>query len=531
MTQFHQDSATVLCIGGTESAGLAGLAADIRTQSQLGGHALPVVSAVTAQGATSVTQPVSPELLLAQLDAAIANTQPHAIKVGLLPCLELANTLVDWVVRHKLNHLPLVFDPVLSNTPGQSLIKDDPIAILQCLQPICDLITPNAEEADRLLSSPTSAPTQIVDPAIAHWSEKTEQQAHQWANQYPSTAILIKGGHQPDATNASDFYVGGGIDENSHHALWITKERLNLPCPIRGTGCTLASAIAQWLGRGFSCVDAAALGRQALHQMLETHKVVALNNVVLNNVVLNNAAIPHLVPSSTRFPIHALPLVSQTVALPSYPFPECHLPSGEPAPLGIYPVVDSLAWLQRLLPLGISTLQIRIKDKSGDALKKELSACIALAKQHNARLFINDFWALAIELGAYGVHLGQEDLLTADFAAIADAGLRLGLSSHCHFEVAQAIAINPSYIATGPVFPTTSKEMPWKNQGVDGVRHWKQLLTQSNYARPLVAIGGIQEHQVADIRHAGADSIAVISAITQASEPEKAAETLQSLWR
>lgn len=517
MTQFHQDSANVLCIGGTESAGLAGLATDIRTQTQLGGHAMPIVSAITAQGKSTHVEPVSTELFIAQLDAAVAHITPHAIKIGLLPNLDLAKALVGWLEKNELGQLPLVFDPVLSNTPGQALIKDDPLSILECLLPVCDLLTPNVDEANKLMST-----AQQSGHETEHWSEATEKLAHAWQSQHSSTALLLKGGHQPDVERSSDLYVGKGIDQDSHHELWITKERLSIPCPVRGTGCTLASAIAQWLGRGFSCVDAATLGRQALHQMLEDHKVIESNH----------SAIPFL-PSSenSHFPIHGLPQVSQSVDSPSLIFPECDLPSGEAKSLGIYPVVDSIEWLQRLLPLGISTLQIRIKDKTGQPLKDELAACIALAKQHNARLFINDFWELAIELGAYGVHLGQEDLLTADFPAIASAGLRLGLSSHCHFEVAQAIAINPSYMATGPVFPTTSKVMPWKNQGVDGVHHWKQLLITSGYSRPLVAIGGIQEHQVADIRQAGADSVAVISAITQVSNPEQAAQVLQQYCR
>ena len=143
----------------------------------------------------------------------------------------------------------------------------------------------------------------------------------------------------------------------------------------------------------------------------------------------------------------------------SVAFPPCG-----PTRLGLYPVVDSYDWVQRLLPLGVTTLQLRIKDKPHDFLKKEIQASIALAKHYGARLFINDYWALAIACGAYGVHLGQEDLDTADLKAIQQAGSRLGISTHGDAEFVRAQTYQPSYIACGPIFPTTSKarsQIPW----------------------------------------------------------------------
>ncbi|NHO88696.1 thiamine phosphate synthase [Pseudoteredinibacter isoporae] len=193
--------------------------------------------------------------------------------------------------------------------------------------------------------------------------------------------------------------------------------------------------------------------------------------------------------------------------------------------LGLYPVVDRYQWLERLLPLGIHTIQLRIKDLDGQALKEEIEKSIALARESNCRLFINDHWELAIEMGAYGIHLGQEDLDKADLRAISQAGLRLGISNHTHFELIRCLAINPSYIACGPVFATQSKDMPWIPHGLNGLRYWCESL-MSFQNRPLVAIGGINRENISEVAQCGSSGIALISAITEAESPEKATREL-----
>lgn len=120
--------------------------------------------------------------------------------------------------------------------------------------------------------------------------------------------------------------------------------------------------------------------------------------------------------------------------------------------LGLYPVVDSVKWLERLILVGVKTLQIRIKNRPLAEIEQEIAHSVALAKQHNVRLFVNDYWQLAMKYQAYGVHLGQEDLATADLNAIQQSGLRLGVSTHCYFEIMRALAVKPSYIAFGHVF-------------------------------------------------------------------------------
>ena len=172
------------------------------------------------------------------------------------------------------------------------------------------------------------------------------------------------------------------------------------------------------------------------------------------------------------------------------------------------------AFLDRQGPVVVDE-QLRIKDCNHPSLRSEVRASIAAAQTVNAQLFINDHWALAIEEGAYGVHLGQEDLERADLAAMARAGLRLGLSTHSYWEVCRAWALQPSYIACGPIHPTRAKRMPWTPQGNDNLAYWCALLPL-----PVVAIGGMDELRATQAMQCGAAGVAVISAITGAPSPE-----------
>ena len=191
-------------------------------------------------------------------------------------------------------------------------------------------------------------------------------------------------------------------------------------------------------------------------------------------------------------------------------------PDFPPVPfrLGLYPVVDSVQWIERLLDAGVRTLQLRIKDKRDEDVEADVVAAIALARRDNARLFINDYWRLAVKHNAYGVHLGQEDLETTDLKAIQRAGLRLGVSTHDDMEIDVALAARPSYIALGHVFPTQTKQMPSEPQGLAQLaRHIERL---ADY--PTVAIGGISLARAPEVLATGVGSIAVVSAITQAAD-------------
>lgn len=181
-----------------------------------------------------------------------------------------------------------------------------------------------------------------------------------------------------------------------------------------------------------------------------------------------------------------------------------------------YPIVDSARWLQRLLPLDVRFVQLRIKALQGKALGAEIAAARDLCRQHGATLVVNDHWRLAIDLGCDWLHLGQEDLAEADLPAIRRAGLSLGVSTHDHAELDTALSADPEYIALGPVWPTILKKMKWAPQGLDRVREWKRLVGST----PLCAIGGLTPERGRACLDAGADIVSVVTDITLNSDPE-----------
>jgi thiamine-phosphate pyrophosphorylase len=187
-----------------------------------------------------------------------------------------------------------------------------------------------------------------------------------------------------------------------------------------------------------------------------------------------------------------------------------------PYPDRFYPVVDSVAWVARLTRLGVGTIQLRSKNLDDAQSLQIVSDALAVTNGTKTKLVVNDYWRAAIVAGAKHLHLGQEDLVDADLKAIRDAGLTLGLSTHDDTELETALRAKPDYVALGPIFPTTLKSMRFAPQGIPKITEWKKRVGTI----PLVAIGGIKLEQAADIFAAGADSIAVVSDVTQNADPD-----------
>ena len=198
----------------------------------------------------------------------------------------------------------------------------------------------------------------------------------------------------------------------------------------------------------------------------------------------------------------------------------------DPTP-GIYPIVDQLSDLEALMAAGARIIQLRIKsDRLTPDIERTIHQAVALCQHHpKCQLFINDYWQTAIAAGAYGVHLGQEDLLTADLQALQTAGVRLGVSSHAFWEVARAITVAPSYVACGPLFPTRAKKMPWMAQGIDNLRYWVRVIPY-----PVIGIGGVNDGNLREIHDTGCASASIIAAIVSAANPAKEFQRLQQLW-
>ncbi|MFN5716848.1 MAG: thiamine phosphate synthase [Bradyrhizobium sp.] len=187
-----------------------------------------------------------------------------------------------------------------------------------------------------------------------------------------------------------------------------------------------------------------------------------------------------------------------------------------PYPDPFYPVVDSINWVERLTKLGVGTIQLRAKDLDDSAALQIVTDALAVTKGTPTKLVVNDYWRAAVVAGAEHLHLGQEDLADADLAEIRKAKLTLGISTHDDAELATALAAKPDYVALGPIFFTTLKSMRFEPQGIPKITEWKKRIGNI----PLVAIGGIKFEHSAEIFAAGADSIAVVSDVTQTADPD-----------
>ena len=181
-----------------------------------------------------------------------------------------------------------------------------------------------------------------------------------------------------------------------------------------------------------------------------------------------------------------------------------------------YPIFDDAAWIARMLRMGVKLVQLRVKNKPQPVVFAEVKAAVRLCEEAHAVLVVNDHWQAAIDTGAPWVHLGQEDLDTADLAAIRDAGLKLGISTHDEDELERALSLDPDYIALGPIYPTILKKMKWHQQGLPKLTEWKARIGDI----PLVSIGGMSVERAQGAFDAGADIVSAVTDITLNEDPE-----------
>ena len=470
----------VWVVAASDCSGGAGLQADLRACGDFGGHACPVLTTVTAQNMHKLraVYPLDVEQVWGQLLTLSAAMPPRAIKIGMLGGAGALGLITDFLSDGKAF---VVCDPVLHTSGGGALLDDDGIeAMRRHLLRHVDLLTPNLQELKQL-----SGCFQIDGPQDVEAAAKV-------LVGLGAKSVLVKGGHplggQEDM--CCDYWTDGV------ERYWLRGARIET-ARQRGTGCTLATAVAAAVASGHPLRDALVLARLYLSHRLGLGR------------------------GATR--IGALPLHDGGESLAELPTVHDEHPS-RAAPnfsscskraVSLCPVVDSAEWVERLFRLGVRTVQLRIKDGGRERIAAEVGRAVALSRRYQSRLIVNDYWRMAIEVGAWGVHLGQSDLGGADLDAVAAAGLRLGISVHSWHELARAHALAPSYIAIGAVFTTTSKEMPTAPQGLARLERWCHLL-RPRY--PVVAIGGISTDNALDVLDTGADGIAMISAITGAAD-------------
>ncbi len=504
----------VWTIAGTDSGGGAGLHADTRALAAFQVHGACAVAAVTAQHSRAVTrvEPVSATMLHAQLQALADDMPPAAIKTGLLGSVENLRVVVEWVRRLRERSpdrpVPLVVDPVLAATTGASFADAALLAAYRDeLLPLATLATPNAAEARML-----AAPAVSSDPRAL---------ARAW-RAFGARAVVVTGGDDEEASTGRGLRHSSGEDHpresagnaggtwandwlDSDHGLacrgWLGLPRIATPHQ-HGTGCVFAASAAAALAHGFVAADAAVLAKMATTAALR-HGYAAGSGA--------GPVAPHAGFATT---LANLPFLadSRTKRLP---------PAFAPLPahtLGLYPIVDSAAWVARVLDVGVGLIQLRVKNLPPDVLVREIRSAVARARAAGALLFVNDYWELALELGAQGVHLGQDDLDGVDFAALRHAGVHVGISTHSYWEVCRARALQPSYIACGPIHATTLKKMPWRPQGEGNLAYWSRLLVDT----PVVAVGGMDAQRARCAMRAGASAVAAVGAVTRAAAPQAA---------
>tara|TARA_R110001606_G_scaffold11354_5_gene49219 strand:+ start:29036 stop:30487 length:1452 start_codon:yes stop_codon:yes gene_type:complete len=478
----------VLLIGGLDPQGCAGILADSQTVTAHGCHPIPLVTCLTEQTQTGLSQlgALERSQFINQYNACVADFDIAAIKVGLIPNLEIAQAILMILKQHDV---PVIWDPVLASTSGGvSVSSDVQNYLLEELLPKITLLTPNTIELAQLV--------QLSQPA----QQYNQTQAAESLLKAGLNACVVKGGHA-DSQWATDYFV----DNNNAFYCYANKQAKQ----VRGTGCVLASSIASNMALNHDIRDAIVLAKAYLTRGIRDARRVGPYHVIAH--------------SSADFELQDIPKLtySEDLVGQQFNFPSC------PQRLGIYPIVDSSDWVKNLVEEGIQTIQLRIKNASDQQKHSEIKQAISYCDSSVA-FFLNDYWQAAIEYNAYGVHLGQEDLHDAKLMEIEQAGLRLGVSTHSYWEFARALAVNPSYIALGPVFETTSKIMPWIPQGVQRVEQWTWLL---DGAYPLVAIGGIDHKRAEQLYKTGVGSVAMISAITKADDYKKATRDLLMLWR
>ncbi|MEN8635420.1 thiamine phosphate synthase [Pseudoalteromonas distincta] len=500
----------VWTIAGSDSGGGAGIQADIKAMQSFGVHGCTAITALTAQNSLGVEaiNAVSTDIIESQLLALEKDMKAKVIKIGMLANVQQIQLISEHISHYKAKWpVPpvIVYDPVAIASSGDLLTEEDTVsAIKECLLPLVDVITPNTHETQLLTGVYLIGPAAIKEAAnkLLSWGAK---------------AVVIKGGHWDYPSGYCIDYCVNNFTQNGEE-YWLGNQKIQTP-HNHGTGCSMASVIAACLAKDYPLKDAFILAKAYINQGLKqsVRYGEGIGPVAQTSFPTNLADYPQVIEPGSWLGDELdfdVPLDFNMAA----DFATCESKS-----LGLYAVVDSTDWLEKCLQQGIKTAQLRVKNKTQDELDGLIKQAVELGKQYNAQVFINDYWQLAIKHGAYGVHLGQEDLEIANLAAIKDAGLRLGLSTHGFYEMLRAHNYRPSYMAFGAIYPTTTKDMTGQIQGLEKLIKFVPLMQ----SYPTVAIGGIDLSRAEQVAKTCVGSVAVVRAITEADNYVEAISALK----
>lgn len=494
MTVALKNYPSVWCIGGIDSSGGAGVTRDVITLADLDVHGCIITTQLTAQSRDVMVSSEASRIstINAQWQVLTQEEKPKAIKLGAIANDEQALLICSRIRSLEKPRPFVVWDPVIHSSSGGRLSTLSEDVVTELLS-VVDIVTPNAQELC-LLTHRTSAALSLEDMILGAIS----------LIERGTASVLVKGGHAAPQQNdlVCDIFI-------TSDTVRIFAKRRSATGELRGTGCMLASALCAFVSHHYDIIDALVLAIAYVHQIRQKST--------------GAPKVKHL-PQTSGFPL--CPGVFPDVYYSSQAYWTRATVTGfaklTECKLGIYPVVDSVEWIKRLLPTGVKILQLRLKEGSEQFKQTQIKQAIDITRHAKCQLFVNDHWEWAIALGAYGVHLGQEDLDTADLHAIQSAGLRLGVSTHGYAEIQRVKALRPSYIALGHIFPTKTKEMPSSPQGIARLASYVPLCEDI----PTVAIGGISHARVNAVAQTKVNGIAVVTAITEAEDPLKAYHAL-----
>lgn len=538
LTPSHSAPPIIWSIAGTDSGGGAGLAADLRAAAAMGVHLCPVVAAVTAQNSLGVqaVHALPAAQIEAQLAALAADMRPRVIKCGLLASVAAVEAVARCIdtLRSDASRGPvaLVVDPVLGATAGGAAFANEPLieAYRQLLLPRATLITPNRREAQILVGSDQASAPELAKALRALGAE----------------AVCITGGDDlalgaavsADREGSAGSAAGLALDwlaaslGSSPVNGWLALPRLP-SIHHHGSGCTFACAAAAALAHGFPLPDTVLLAKMLTWAAVRDGHAAGQGAGPVRasaSFIADPSCMPVMSFSDER-ELSPATLARWRQVLAETP----HLSAPD---LGLYAITDSRDKAAHLLALGLPQVQLRIKAGAASArLQADIAAAVqAAASAGQGQLWINDHWQLALAAGAQALHLGQEDwagLNAEQRALIVSSKAKLGISSHSLWELARARGLKPSYIACGPVFATTTKDMPWRPQAMVNLRWWVRMA-----GRPVVAIGGLlTPTQVEDCAAQGAAAACLVraadAALTQADAAAAAAalRPFELAWR
>ena len=445
-----------------------------------GVHGSCILSKITAQNSRQISKAFTlPDTIFEAQLMTLSNDLPaDALKISVFADYKQLIILTNFLANY---NFPVVYDPVLKSSNHFELTGFNLIEMIRDkLLARITLITPNIPEAEIL----TETRIQTIEDIKTAGKKLLD---------YGVKNVLIKGGHHQSIKYAADYFI------NSKEEFWLYSNWQEQNLNVHGTGCHLSSAITANLALGHLLKDAVVIAKRYINAAIRSSYLPFYTNCQY-----------YISPFRLSITSSDMPIITQHLSdFNMTQSPDC----GE---IGLYPIVESSDWVGKLISFGVKTIQLRLKNCPNEVLEVEIRRSALLARANNIKLFINDHWQLAIKYKASGVHLGQEDLLTADMNQIKKHGLYLGISSHSYYELAAALFYKPSYIALGPIYPTTSKIMPWQPQGLNRIPEWLNMLNCR-----LVIIGGINLDNIVAVMACGATNIAMISAITKAQNPQE----------